>query len=326
MRQHYLFAVGTFAVGIVIGVLTVLSSSPVVSVVVPLLFGLIAGASGFYLAREDITQNGGRARLAFTGVCVSSLCAGLILALATTFWVRGRFYPKPLQELTSTEQTLSYEEQMRAVEMRAVARMLGADPREQAGIVRAAILDFRAHPEISVESETVPQSTEPLIEALGVVAALKPIPVIEGVEPDDYSINFNAILAYSRMLVLLNQQKEGPDTDLDLWRNAVSDMITTVGALVGSGEEFSPTYFLRLSDENPGALVALMRLRALGAKWIELTPEATIVTAPQIDLLPQGRAELIKLLQGGSDAISASETYSLIPNVALNTSIWAAPS
>jgi hypothetical protein len=242
---------------------------------------------------------------------------GLILALVATFWAQRNLYPGPLQEFIESEQSLTYEEQMRAAEVRAVARMLGADPREQAGIVRAAILESRARPQASVGMEPARAFETALIETLGAIAELEPI-IGPDEGTDDYVDAFNTTLAYARALLILQEQKESSDVEDQLWRDSVSGMLGPLGMLVGSQTSFPNTYFLRLSDENPTALTAMVRLRAVGTRWLALTNGTYISEVPDASLLPQARTELIRLLQGKPD-VSAARGFSTFPVLAEKT-------
>lgn len=316
MRQHYLFALGTFAVGAVIGSLTVLSSSPVVSVVIPLLFGLIAGASGFLLAREDITQKAGRERLAFIGVCATSLCLGLMIAVTVTFWAQMSLYPKPLNDLAGGDRPLDYQEQMHAAEVRAVARMLGADPREQASIVQAAILQSRMQPETTADIETVRVFDEAFVEKLNAIAELAPIVIPEGQDPDSYSNYFNSTLLHARALLVLHETMGDTSAETDLRRDSLRSMMQPLGMLVGSSTSFPTSNFLRLSEENPDALAAMVDLRISGTKLVAQASDASSVQVYESNLIPQSRAELIRLLQGTTVAFGGEPAFGL--NVAEN--------
>ena len=70
-----LVLLGTY-IGLSIG----LSASPVIAVVVPLLFSLIAGGSGFYAARSDLTQQAGRRKANQLGCMLIFFTAPILIA------------------------------------------------------------------------------------------------------------------------------------------------------------------------------------------------------------------------------------------------------
>ena len=219
MRQHYIFAVGTFFVGAAIGVLTVLSSSPIVAVLIPLLFGQIAGDRGIFLARDDIYLKAGRDRLAFVGACVTSLCLGLMLMGAITFLARANAGPKTLQEMIGTDTSLSYQEQTLAFEARAVAEILGADLREQSEIASVAIMESRIGHKATSDNEAFRAIEEDLIETIAQIAELDQIIVSAEQEEDSYVEAFNLALGYTQALTTLH---EGSDVETMLWQQYLS--------------------------------------------------------------------------------------------------------
>lgn len=282
--------------------------------VIPLLFGLIAGASGFYLAREDISQKGGRERLAFVGACVTSLCLGLILMGTATFWTQSHFQPKTLQELIGAAQAPNYEEQMLALETRAIAGLLGADPREQSKIVQAAVLGERTDLKPSVDNETIEAIEKEIIEAIAEIANLAPLNANNEAEADDYVSSFNLTLGYSRALLVLNEQA---NLEQQLWQQYLARMFDLVERIVGSENSFNYAYFLRISNEDPGALSLMIRLRSIGARWHLLTSGRDGESVLKTETLSQSRVELIKLLQGQNDEI-AFDSRGYFPQLAEN--------
>lgn len=77
--KWYVIAVSALAfvlLGLCIGLLTGLSRSPVVSVLIPLLFGLIGGTGGLYIARLDISDKPQQHNLMIVSVAVGMLAIG----------------------------------------------------------------------------------------------------------------------------------------------------------------------------------------------------------------------------------------------------------
>lgn len=66
-----LYGVSFALLGLCVGLFAGLSHSPVIGVLLPLLFGLIGGANGLYLARADFTNKQDRRRLGLLGLMLS---------------------------------------------------------------------------------------------------------------------------------------------------------------------------------------------------------------------------------------------------------------
>jgi len=82
-RPLVLYGVSFGLLGLCVGLFAGLSHSPVIGVLLPLLFGLIGGANGLYLARADLTNEQDRKRLGLLGLMLSVF---LILVLAGSFY------------------------------------------------------------------------------------------------------------------------------------------------------------------------------------------------------------------------------------------------
>lgn len=131
----YAFAVA--ALGAVIGFFAVLSDSPIVAVLLPLLFGLIAGASGIYVSRTDISQRAGRRHLGYLGACIIMFLVGLLGAAVPTLLYRIA----PLTPDLARRAAFSGNDaqlMLDLVELRRVSALLGVSDDERDRILRAA--------------------------------------------------------------------------------------------------------------------------------------------------------------------------------------------
>ncbi|MEM9065408.1 MAG: hypothetical protein AAGB51_07960 [Planctomycetota bacterium] len=79
-------AFGAFALGLAVGLLTGLSQSPVVGVLLPLLFGTIGGTGGLFLAKANLAVNTGGSNVGTTGLAAGMLAIGTIVGV---FWGMG---------------------------------------------------------------------------------------------------------------------------------------------------------------------------------------------------------------------------------------------
>src|SRR5262245_6237407 len=82
-RALIYYGVAFALLGLCVGLFAGLSQSPVIGVLLPLLFGLIGGANGFYLARIDFKDEQERRRLGLLGWMLSIF---LIFVLAGSFY------------------------------------------------------------------------------------------------------------------------------------------------------------------------------------------------------------------------------------------------
>jgi hypothetical protein len=123
--------------GLCIGVLTALSRSPVVSVILPLLFSLVAGASGVYISKLDLTHVAARRRLGFVGICISALVISTLIGVWTVL-----LYDKPdvtpnLAKLFQND-NLQPGDQLYLVKLRALAALMGTSVEERKEILSKA--------------------------------------------------------------------------------------------------------------------------------------------------------------------------------------------
>lgn len=90
----YYFGVG--ALGLVIGYLIALSASPVVGTVLPLLFSLLGGAGAVYVAKLDLRDPQGRAKLNLAGISLFCFALAIIVSSFLTIRYRDGVPPLPL--------------------------------------------------------------------------------------------------------------------------------------------------------------------------------------------------------------------------------------
>lgn len=72
------YLAGTLLVGVGAGLFAGMSASPVVAVLLPLLFALLGGAAGLYLAGVDLADPLAQEKLRLLGIVVTTLMAALI--------------------------------------------------------------------------------------------------------------------------------------------------------------------------------------------------------------------------------------------------------
>ena len=77
-RAFRWYLTGTLLVGVAAGLFAGMSASPVVAVLLPLLFGLLGGAAGLYLAAIDLSKPASQEKLRLLGIVITTLMLALI--------------------------------------------------------------------------------------------------------------------------------------------------------------------------------------------------------------------------------------------------------
>lgn len=125
------------------------SESPVVAAALPLLFGLVSGAGGLYLAKVDLAKKINRTRLTAIGMMLSAFVVCLLIgtvigiALRTGIGLSVFFadlWRGGLQQQSAALDTtnLSTADALRLALLRSNLRALGASQDEQSAILKAA--------------------------------------------------------------------------------------------------------------------------------------------------------------------------------------------
>jgi hypothetical protein len=146
--------VGFSLLGLCVGFFAGNSNSPVIGVVLPLLFGLVGSAGGFYLSAADLSAPATTLRLRFLGVALTGFI--LLLLIGSVYGVLLRtglgiasFFPRsllvspPSRDLPSLGER-NAREAIQLVLMRGRLRALGASDAEQQIILNQIVADQAA--------------------------------------------------------------------------------------------------------------------------------------------------------------------------------------
>jgi hypothetical protein len=161
------FASGMGFIGAAIGFLVAESGSPVVAVALPLIFGLIGGAGGLYVARADISSESGSQRLALIGKSISAFSAALI-AVTIAVILTQRDYSAGLTKVSSSSE-LSALDFLNLAELRARLKILGSSPEEQQDVLARAIQNKKRSTdpvEIGKRLKTISEASLAVIKVL----------------------------------------------------------------------------------------------------------------------------------------------------------------
>lgn len=114
--------------GVLVGYFVALSQSPVVATIMPLLFGLIAGATGFVLGKTDVTKQDASEKLKFWSAGFTAFSLAVLTSSLLALWLtRGVIDShQPSIDLKGLEA----HEAARLVALRKKLLILGADSQE----------------------------------------------------------------------------------------------------------------------------------------------------------------------------------------------------
>jgi hypothetical protein len=94
-----LLTLGMGSLGALLGVLIAWSASPVVATAMPLIFGLIGGASGFSLLKLDLSKPNNQEKLKLIGGSLLTCCSACLVALLLAVFAKGFFLQKEISNL-----------------------------------------------------------------------------------------------------------------------------------------------------------------------------------------------------------------------------------
>lgn len=139
----WIYVIGLAALGGASGFLVGASASPVVGILLPLLFGLVAGVAGFYSARVDIASVASQRKLKLLGSSLISFCVALIAAvLATLSWRDIKVESNATRPTQIDLSGVTPEDALRLVGLRRRLQILGSDGAEQTKILALWKQDF----------------------------------------------------------------------------------------------------------------------------------------------------------------------------------------
>lgn len=143
------YGAGLALLGAAIGYYVGSSESPVVAAALPLLFGLVSGAGGLYLAKVDLSRKMNRTRLIAIGLMLCAFVVCLLLGTVVGISLRtgiglSVFFAdlwhgnQRQQSATLDTESLSTADALRLALLRGNLRALGASKDEQSAILTAA--------------------------------------------------------------------------------------------------------------------------------------------------------------------------------------------
>lgn len=206
------YLAGVIALGLLVGLIGGLSSSPIVATTLPLLFALIAGTSGLYFGNSDLGNLSSLSRLRYLGVVIFSFAVAV--GVSGTFGVLLRIGshdvdPAPLPTLPQNAQSADVE----LVILNAKLSAVGIDRAGRLQALEAAAADVRRVQSLvpAEELKWYLSQTEETIKTfnarvMATKAAAKTL-------PDNFDDHLNNLLEFDATLsAWLNDSNLGPIT------------------------------------------------------------------------------------------------------------------
>jgi hypothetical protein len=298
MKHAWWYAAAMTVVGLAVGYFVALSRSPVVAVLLPLLFSLIAGVSGIYVAREDLTQVAGRKRLGFLGICILAFVCGSLVSSGTLLILKRPQLTPSLTEISGFDK-LTPEERIYLVQLRALTLLLGTSQEERVGILEAASRKVVVPAdEPSVVSRKLREFLEPISNAETALAE----DLVAGFTDDSLKQQAMAVKALLRASKYLfdhwSNSIESEATSAVVIQQQINLLRESLGELVGTTNSL-PTTNLQILSQAPEVLGVLLELRAMletGAPKLTETVENQL-SGGGFEFRSE-RLEIIKLLAG----------------------------
>jgi hypothetical protein len=122
---------GMGALGLLVGTFAAWSASPIAATTLPLLFGLLGGASGFSLVGMDFSKQDTRAKAKLLGLCLAAFSLACIIALVVGIYVRPMLSSTPdMRHNIKLDDKISAEDLVRKIALRRKLEFIGATPSE----------------------------------------------------------------------------------------------------------------------------------------------------------------------------------------------------
>lgn len=303
MWSKAIYIAGMAVLGAGIGYFVTLSRSPVVGVLLPLLFSLIGGAGGVFLVREDLAQKAGQERLGILGASMVALVGAAILTSVLVFTLNTRTMTPELTEVQGYS-TLAPSDQLAVLEMRLVATLFGATAKEKSQLLESAARK-EPKPKISLDPpELVASRLDAMRPALESVAQQMDDEFISKTTDDQIKetlIQARAISQSSADLFRLWSLKKLANTTYGVVEQELDMVKYALSNTVGNGNGSPPAAFPAIAGK-PQLLEALFNLKwAIEAQPLNLVAASSFQARElQSVLSSQGRIELLKLLAGDS--------------------------
>lgn len=258
---RFWYVSGLTTLGALTGFVVALSQSPVVGVLLPLLFGLLGGAGGIYVFRVDLSAPAERLRLSLFGMSVTGFSLGALLVCGVTLtrWDPGR--TKDAANVDSIEfAQLTPDQALAMTELRRRLQILGTSGLERKVVLANALA--RTH----VRQEDPARPARTLRAISQALASAQPVLDQEWhFEGESLAEKFETVrLACASRALLFARWAErieaGETFPTDLITKQVELMVSALENFVGRDSMSDPNILDALVAQ-PGLLATLFDLR-----------------------------------------------------------------
>jgi hypothetical protein len=292
--------------GLGIGWFAGLSASPVVSTLLPLLFGLLGGTGGFYFQKLDLTSSKDVRSLRFLSIgllvlgimCVAGSFFGILLRTGRLFSSNSSETQGSISQITGSKNgdAFSASELLTLNVLARKLELLGVDPASRTSVIVATEEEMRRRPHITAirpgDVITIAGTMSEIIGGLKARTSKAPPYQISNLvyQLSSYAPYFEATA---------DQIKRGVGTDQSAWRTALTDIDVMISKFVS---EIDSTQLNWLSG-NRFDLNKLWDLR-LGIK----SAQARITNpTPESQNATQDLDKLVNVLVGSTKTSETSD-------------------
>lgn len=135
---------GMAALGVLVGVFAAWSATPIVTTLLPLLFGIVGGVSGVSIAKMDVSASDGQLKIKLLGQMLASFSVACTLAVVLCVYLRPKVQDIDQVTLVYGKGSADYVD---ALVLRRKLEALGASPAEIGYVFK--LLSAEAKPDLA---------------------------------------------------------------------------------------------------------------------------------------------------------------------------------
>ena len=259
-RAFHWHWVGLSSIGLSVGYFVTLSASPVVATLLPLLFGAIAGVSGFILGKTDFSKPESVEKIHYWGVGFFAFSVSLIISSIASMYVANSVFSSDDSEIIPSG--ISSSEVVELVALRKKLKILGASSAEQKSILALELKQLKTaeKPDSSLLEGYVREFI-PLVTDL--------ISSLQGLTISDEELKNNVDelkIVLGSGSTLLQGWKEGDGSNTALKKDGVVLMLGLIKSSINSvlgvySENVDASVLVKLSGE-PKVISLLLQAKA----------------------------------------------------------------
>jgi hypothetical protein len=139
-----LIVIGMGALGVLVGLFAAWSATPIVTTLLPLLFGIVGGVSGVSIAKMDVSSNKSQLKIRLLGQMLAAFSIACTIAVLLAVYFRPQIQDADQATLVYGKTSIDYVD---ALVLRRKLAALGASPKEVGYLLE--LLNAETKPDIS---------------------------------------------------------------------------------------------------------------------------------------------------------------------------------